>query len=139
MSVSLAVGVPKIQTQGTLALLCEHVGAAQTLHLLLLLVFPSLPILLMLSSVPIAIQSIRRLHGGYESPLDSAPTHGTIAVAGWRAQLRGMAGLVVVPALVAFTGELACDARQAFEAKAANLSMASGCPSGSTPKDALRP
>jgi hypothetical protein len=44
-----------------------------------------------------------------------------------------------MPALVGFTGYLASDARQAFEAKAANLGMASGCPSGPAHKYALRP
>jgi hypothetical protein len=139
LSVGLAVGVPKIQTQATLALLCEHVGAAQTLHLLLLLVFAGLPILLMLPSVPIAIQSIRMLRCGYAPPRDSAPTHDTVTVAGWRPQLRGVAGRVVMPALVGFTGDVTYDARQTFEAKAANLSMASGCPSGPTPKGARSP
>lgn len=127
LSVGLALGLPKLQTQGTLALICERLGATQTSHLLFLLVFPGVPILMFLGIAPLIFQSIRILRGGYAPPLDSAPTQDTIAVAGWRATLRAVAGLVVMLLLASFTGYLAYDMRQTFTSNNANLNIAPKC------------
>lgn len=136
LSVGLALGLPELRAQGTLALLCERFGAAQTAQLLLLLVYPGMPIVLLLGLSPLLVQSMRILRGGYAPPLDSVPTQDTIAVAGWRATLRGVGGLVLVPVLVGVIGYLAADLRQTFNRNP--VSADARCPVGKPPAAAPR-
>ncbi|MFG6460633.1 hypothetical protein ACG04Q_03550 [Roseateles sp. DXS20W] len=133
--VAIALGMPKLQTPGTLALLCERFGAAQTAQLLWLLIYPGLPFLMLLALSPLLLQSVRVLRGGYAPPLDSVPTQDTIAVAGWRAVLRGMVGLVLFPVLVGVIGYLAADLRQTFNRNP--VSADARCPIGEPPPTAL--
>lgn len=135
--VAIALGMPKLQTPGTLALLCERFGAAETLQSLQLLIYPGLPIVLLLALFPLIVQSVRILRGGYAPPLDSVPTHDTIAVAGWRATLRGVVGLVLFPVLVGVVGYLAADMRQTFNRHPVNADAR--CPTGKPPTTAPRP
>ncbi len=135
--VAIALGMPKLQTSGTLSLLCERFGAAQTSQLLLLLVYPGLPIGLLLALSPLLLQSVRILRGGYAPPLDSVPTHDTIAVAGWRATLRGVVGLVLFPVLIGALGYNAASLRQSFDARPLNADAR--CPVGKPPAAAPRP
>lgn len=134
--VAIALGMPKLQTP-TLALLCERFGAAQTAQLLWLLIYPGLPIVLLLGLSPLLVQSVRILRGGYAPPLDSVPTQDTIAVAGWRATLRGVVGLVLFPVLVGVIGYLAADLRQTFNRNP--VSADAPCPIGEPPPTAPRP
>lgn len=135
--VAIALGMPKLQTSGTLALLCERFGAAQTWQLLQLLIYPGLPIVLLLALSPLLVQSVRILRGGYAPPLDSVPTHDTIAVAGWRATLRGVGGLVLIPVLIGALGYNTASLRQSFDARP--VSADARCPTGKPPATAPGP
>lgn len=136
LSIGLALGLPELRAQGTLALLCERFGAAQTMQVLLLLIYPGLPILLMLALSPLIAQSVRILRGGYAPPLDSVPTQDTIAVAGWRAVLRGVGGLALMPVLIGALGYNAASLRQSFDARP--VSADARCPIGKPPATAPR-
>lgn len=136
---ALALGLPMLRPAGALSLLCERLGAAQTAQLLWLLIYPGLPFLLTLALSPLLVQSVRILRGGYAPPLDSVPRQDTIAVAGWRATLRGVSGLVVMPVLVGVIGYLAADLRQTFDARPASANATAQCPIGKPSTAAPRP
>lgn len=137
IGIALALGMPNLQTPGTLALLCERFGAAQTAQLLWLLIYPGLPFLMLLALSPLLVQSVRILRGGHAPPLDSVPTQDTIAVAGWRATLRGVVGLVLFPVLVGVIGYLAADLRQTFNRHPVGADAQ--CPAGKPSAPVARP
>jgi hypothetical protein len=111
-----------------LIFLCGRVGMVETLRWTRLFFFPGVPILAMLPALWMVSRSIRILRGGYAPPLDSKPAQDTIAVAGWRARIRGIGGLALIVAAVSFIGDLAYDARQAFEAPEKTARIRAECP-----------
>lgn len=131
VGLGLICGVEAIKSHNAFAWVCGHLGAAGTLRLALLLMFPALPIVLLLATAPLVLESIRILRGGYAPPLDSKPMNDTIAVSGWRARVRGLVFLIVMPAMACWFAFLAHDLRQVFESGDPAARIAARCPSPS--------
>lgn len=128
VGLGLIYGVEVIKSHDALAWLCGHLGVTGTLNLLLSAIFPGLPVVLLLAMASAILESIRILRGGYAPPLDSKPMHDTIAVSGWRAQLKGLVVLIVMPVMACWCAFLAYDVRQSFEAGNKASQMALKCP-----------
>ncbi|MDR7333265.1 hypothetical protein [Roseateles asaccharophilus] len=134
VGLGLVYGIELIKPHDTLAWLCGHLGAAETLRLLLLLMFPGLPVVLFLGIAPLVWQSIQILRGGYAPPLHSRPMHDTIAVSGWRAELQGLMGLIVLPAAF-LVAQATYDLSQSFDPRSAASPKAAKCPAQPASKD----
>ncbi|KQV53036.1 hypothetical protein ASC95_09710 [Pelomonas sp. Root1217] len=127
LAVGVLYGLFYVMEHG-LIFLCGRVGMAETLRWTLAFIFPGVPVLAALPAMFEILRSIRILRGGYAPPLDSTLARDAIAVAGWRAKVRGVAGLAFMAAIVCFTGHLAYDARQAFEAPEKITRLTAECP-----------
>ncbi len=126
LGVALAWGLPYLQHHG-FQRLCEHIGPASTLRWIWFLFFPGLPLLFLLPAAVAMTRALRILRGGYAPPLDSAPAQDTIAVSGWRARLRGMTNLILMPVLAGVLAYLCHNLRMTFEADGATASQITSC------------
>jgi len=112
---AVALMVASTYMRGSLGALCDRFGAAATARWLMLAFFPGLPLVLAPVFVVEFAKAVRIWRGGYAPPLDTVVSQDTIAVAGWRARLQAVVGLVMMPLLFGLLFHTAYGFSQSFD------------------------
>lgn len=125
LAAPLVVAVQFLPAHTLGAFLCEHLGPAEAVQLILRMFFPGLPVVLAIAALLAVVRALRVLRGGYLPPLDAVVMQDTIAVTGWRAKLHAWLVITVMPVMVAVLFYVTHAFVQTFDSDANRQALAS--------------